>query len=159
MKPRTIAAIIVVSVSCLMAVAPFIWHGLTSLKTSDALTRMPPQIFPDPLTLAHYADLFARRPLGAYFVNSFVIASLATVLCLVAGSMAAFRLVHLPRRTSSAVAGVLLVLSFFPPIVFLFPLYELVQTLGAINHPWSLIVTYAGLNLPLTIWLLSGYFR
>jgi multiple sugar transport system permease protein len=157
--PRSIAARIVVWVCCVMAVAPFVWHGLTSLKTSDALTRMPPQMFPEPVTLAHYVDLWARRPLGAYFVNSFVIASLATLLCLVAGTMAAFRIVHLPRRTSSAIAGALLVLSFFPPIVFLFPLYELAQTLGAINHPWSLIVTYAGLNLPLTIWLLSGYFR
>ena len=25
------------------------------------------------------------------------------------------------------------------------------------NYPWSLILAYAGLNLPLTIWLLSGY--
>ena len=28
-----------------------------------------------------------------------------------------------------------------------------------INHPWGLIGPYAALNLPLSIWLLTGYFR
>jgi multiple sugar transport system permease protein len=156
---RSSSGVIIVWVFCLLAVAPLAWHSVSSLKTTDVLTRIPPQILPESLTLVHYQDLFARRPFAAYFVNSLVIASLATMLCLGAGATAAYKLVHLPRRTSSAVAGVLLVLSFFPPVVFLFPLYELVQKLGAINHPWSLIVTYAGLNLPLTIWLLSGYMR
>jgi multiple sugar transport system permease protein len=156
---RSAGAVIIVSVFCLLAVAPLIWHGVSSVKTPEALTRIPPEILPDSLTLANYTDLFARRPFAAYFVNSFVVASLATLLCLSAGATAAYRLVHLSRRVSSTLAGGLLVLSFFPPIVFLFPLYEFVQKLGAINHPWSLIVTYAGLNLPLTIWLLSGYMR
>ena len=49
-------------------------------------------------------------------------------------------------------------LAFFPPIVLLFPLYELVRTAGLLNHPWGLILPYAALNLPFSIWLLTGYF-
>lgn len=154
-----IAATTVVAMFCVLAVAPLMWHGLSSLKTSSELSRIPPEILPDAPTLANYRELFSRRPFGSYFLNSFVIASLATLICLATGSLAAYRLVHLPARLSSALAGGLLVLSFFPPIVFLFPIYEVVQQIGALNHPWSLILTYAGLNLPLTIWLLSGYLR
>src|SRR5436309_382289 len=62
-------------------------------------------------------------------------------------------------RARVAVSSVLLGLAFFPPIVFLFPLYELVRLLGLINHPWGLIIPYTALNLPLSIWLLTGYFR
>jgi multiple sugar transport system permease protein len=159
MKDRRVGDIIIVVTFCLMAVTPLAWHALSSLKSPSELTRIPPGILPDSPKLANYVDLFARRPFGAYFLNSAVIASLATLLCLFAGSLAAYRLVHLSRRASSALASALLVLAFFPPIVFLFPLYELVQRLGAINHPWALVVTYAGLNLPLTIWLLAGYLR
>ncbi|MGH9681664.1 MAG: carbohydrate ABC transporter permease, partial [Candidatus Acidiferrales bacterium] len=54
-------------------------------------------------------------------------------------------------------AGLLLV-AFFPPIVLLFPLYEMVRAAGLMNHPWSLILPYAALNLPLSVWLLTGYF-
>ena len=159
MNSHRLSPLIVLTVFCLLAVVPLAWHGLSSLKTAAELTRIPPRILPDSPTIANYTELFARRPFAAYFLNSFVIASLATLLCLAAGALAAYRLVHLPTRIGAALAGGLLVLSFFPPIVFLFPLYELVQRLGAINHPWSLIVTYAGLNLPLTIWLLTGYLR
>jgi multiple sugar transport system permease protein len=158
-KRRSLGAALVVGIFCLFAIAPLAWHGLSSLKTAAELTRIPPQILPESPSFANYVDLFARRPVVAYFLNSVVIALLATLLCLVAGAPAAYRLVHIRPRLSSALAGALLMLSFFPPIVFLFPLYELVQKVGAINHPWSLIVTYAGLNLPLTIWLLSGYLR
>jgi trehalose/maltose transport system permease protein len=54
---------------------------------------------------------------------------------------------------------VLLGLAFFPPIVFLFPLYEMIRALSLVNDPWGLILPYAALNLPLSIWLLTGYFR
>jgi trehalose/maltose transport system permease protein len=57
------------------------------------------------------------------------------------------------------VSSALLGLAFFPPVVFVFPLYELVRALGLINHSWGLIIPHAALNLPLTIWLLTGYMR
>ena len=159
MSRQRLGAITVLAAACILAVAPLVWHGLSSLKTSTELGRIPPTILPDAPTLGNYEALFEQRPFATYFLNSFVIASIATVLCLAAGAPAAYRLVHLPRRLGSALSGGLLVFSFFPPIVFLFPLYELVQKAGGMNHPWSLILTYAGLNLPLTIWILSGYLR
>jgi ABC-type glycerol-3-phosphate transport system permease component len=35
----------------------------------------------------------------------------------------------------------------------------MVRTAGLVNHPWSLILPYAALNLPFAIWMLTGYFR
>jgi ABC-type glycerol-3-phosphate transport system permease component len=51
----------------------------------------------------------------------------------------------------------LLVMAFFPPIVLVFPIYELVRFANLVNQPWSLIVPYAALNLPFAVWLLTGY--
>lgn len=53
----------------------------------------------------------------------------------------------------------LLLISMFPPIVLLFPLYEGVRALGWINHPLGLILPYAALNLPLAVWVLETAFR
>jgi ABC-type glycerol-3-phosphate transport system permease component len=53
----------------------------------------------------------------------------------------------------------LLVVAFFPPIVLLFPVYEMVRAAGLVNHSWGLIVPYAALNLPFSIWLLTGAFE
>src|SRR5262245_25417965 len=159
MRRQSIIATLIVAVFCILAIAPIMWHGLSSLKSAAEVSRTPPTILPESPTLSNYDELFVRRPFASYFLNSFVIASLSTALCVAAGSLAAYRLIHLAPRTYSILAGGLLVLGFFPPIVFLFPLYELVQTFGAMNHPWSLILSYAGINLPMTVWLLSGYLR
>jgi len=39
-------------------------------------------------------------------------------------------------------------MAFFPPIVLVFPVYELVRAAGLVNRPWGLIIPYAALNLP-----------
>ena len=46
----------------------------------------------------------------------------------------------------------------FPLVVFLIPLFILIQNLGLVNTHWSLIVTYLTFGLPLSIWLLKGFY-
>jgi ABC-type glycerol-3-phosphate transport system permease component len=53
----------------------------------------------------------------------------------------------------------LLGVSWFPPVLLLFPLYEGVRALGWLNGPLSLIVPYAALNLPLAVWILESGIR
>jgi multiple sugar transport system permease protein len=138
---------IVLALFCLLAIAPLAWHAISSLKPASELTRIPPTFLPANPTLDNYRELFARRHFVAYYLNSLVIASLSSLLCVGTASLAAYGL-----------ARSLLVAAFFPPIVFLFPLYEMVRAAGLVNHPWSLILPYAALNLPFSIWLLTGYF-
>jgi len=144
---------------CLFAAGPFLWHVVSSLKDPAEVVQIPPTLLPVRPTLENYFELIERRPFLAYCLNSFIIASLSSFLCVASASLAAYRLARSRGRARVAVSSVLLGLAFFPPIVFLFPLYELVRLLGLINHPWGLIIPYTALNLPLSIWLLTGYFR
>jgi multiple sugar transport system permease protein len=150
---------IFVIIACLMAAAPFLWHAVSSLKDSSEVARIPPLLLPQKPTFDNYTALFAQRPFVRYCLNSFIIASLSSLLCVAAASPAAYRLARSGMKTRTAVSGVLLVLAFFPPIVFVLPLYQMIRAVGLINHPWGLILPYAALNLPLSIWLLTGYFR
>jgi len=129
------------------------------LKDGAEVTQIPPTILPARPTLENYFELFEHRPFLRYWLNSFMIASLASLLCVASAAPAAHRLARSSPRTRGVASAALLGLAFVPPIVFVFPLYELVRRLGLINHPWGLIVPYAALNLPLSIWLLTGYFR
>jgi multiple sugar transport system permease protein len=142
-----------------MAAAPFLWHLLSSFKDAVEVTRIPPAIFPGHPTLENYASLFLQRPFLRYCLNSLIIAALSSLLCVACASPAAYQLARSDARMRSVISSGLLGLAFFPPIVFVLPLYELIRTLGLINHPWGLIIPYAALNLPLSIWLLTGYFR
>ena len=155
---KNLARFIVVAF-CLFSTAPFLWHVLSSLKDGAEVTQIPPTILPARPTLENYFELFEHRPFLRYWLNSFMIASLSSLLCVVSAAPAAHRLARSSARTRVVASSALLGLAFVPPIVFVFPLYELVRTLGLINHPWGLIFPYAALNLPLSIWLLTGYFR
>src|SRR5262245_55331492 len=148
-----------VILGCLFAAAPFLWHVASSLKSAAEVTQIPPTLLPEHPTLANYVELIKRRPFLTYCVNSFVIASMASLLCVASASLAGYWLARNTARVRMLFSSMLLVLAFFPPIVFLLPLYEMVRFMGLINHPWGLILPYAAFNLPLSIWLLTGYFR
>jgi len=148
---------IFVFLACVWALIPVVWCGLASLKSSEELARIPGTLLPADFTLQHYIELFTRRPFAAYYLNSLVVSSLSAFLCVAAAGLASYRLARSPKRFRSAVSSSLLVMAFFPPIVLLFPVYEIVRMFGLVNQPWGLILPYAALNLPFAIWLLTGY--
>lgn len=144
---------------CAAALAPIAWHLATSLKTASELAAIPPTLLPSKPTWLNYRELFEKRPFLRYYLNSFTIAALSSLICVASASLVAYRLARLRGQLRSAIRTGLLAIAFFPPIVFLFPVYELVRMAGLVNHPWGLIVPYAALNLPFAIWLLTGSFE
>ena len=148
---------IIIIASCAFAVAPLFWYGLASLKTAAEFAQIPPSLLPSHPTLQNYVDLFKQHPFADYYRNSIVISSLASLLCIACASAAAYRLARAPKRIRSLAAAALLIMAFFPPIVLVFPVYELVRYAGLVNQPWGLILPYAALNLPFAVWLLTGY--
>ncbi len=141
------------------SLAPALWQVLTALETDAQITRVPISYWPDPVTFAHVSELWQRKPFGAYLRNSTLVAGSATAIAVLLGALAAAALVRMPGRGGRRVLLALLVVSVFPPILLLFPLYEGVRALGWLNQPIALIVPYAALSLPLAVWILESGFR
>ena len=137
----------------LFFVGPLTWQLLTSLWPEPELTRP----LPSALTLANYAGLggtFARAVL-----NSLVVAAGTTALCLAVGASAAFAIAKLDFRGRSVLLGVALAISMFPPIATVSPLYLALRAVGLRDSLAGLIIPYATFALPLTLWLLTSFFR
>ncbi len=47
----------------------------------------------------------------------------------------------------------------FPPIATVSPLYLIIRTLGLRDTWWALILTYTTFTLPLSVWILTNFFR
>ncbi|MEW6754138.1 MAG: carbohydrate ABC transporter permease [Candidatus Latescibacterota bacterium] len=62
-------------------------------------------------------------------------------------------------RSAGPLLGLLVAVSLFPPIVFFFPIYELVRLTGMANTPPALILPYTSANLPFTVLVLTSFFR
>ena len=148
-----------IAACCFLALTPIAWHAISSMKSPAELALIPPTLIPHEPTSVNYEELFRRRPFFSYYLNSFTIAALSSLVAVFSASLAAYRLARIRGRVRSVIRSGLLAIAFFPPIIFLFPLYELIRTLGLVNHPWGLILPYSALNLPFAIWLLTGAFE
>lgn len=143
----------------LWCLAPFLWQIITSLKTNEEIAALPVTYIPVEPGLQHYRVLFTRKPFGRYLFNSFFVSGVSTVLCIGLSALAAYSFSRLRLRGSRLMLGALVVISFFPPIIFFFPLYEMIRAAGLTNHPLALILPYTTLNLPFSIIVLSTFFR
>src|SRR5262245_22100603 len=74
------------------ALAPLVWHMLSSFKDQTELAVIPPTLLPHELTLSNYSELFARRPFLRYCNNSLTIAALSSLISVTCASLAAYRL-------------------------------------------------------------------
>jgi ABC-type glycerol-3-phosphate transport system permease component len=91
--------------------------------------------------------------------NSIVVAGSTTIFCVVVGSLAAYALARLRFRGKAIILGFILAVSMFPQISIVSPLYLMLRALGLINTYPGLILPYLTFAMPLTVWLLVGYFR
>jgi multiple sugar transport system permease protein len=92
-------------------------------------------------------------------VNSFIVATSTTILSVVIGSLAAFALAKLNVRGKGLILAFVLSASMFPPIATVSPLYIIIGTLKLRDTLFALIITYTTFSLPLTIWVLTSFFR
>jgi multiple sugar transport system permease protein len=150
-----------VNISTLVVVifvaAPLYWLIASSFKTQANLGASPPQYFPNPVSTQNYHDAFVTYDFGIYFRNSIIVTLVATALVLVIGTMAGYALGRLPMRGKFTLMVTLLIISVFPAIAVIAPLYVLEKNLGWLNSYQALIIPYTAFNLPFAIWILRNY--
>ncbi|HEU4494189.1 MAG TPA: carbohydrate ABC transporter permease [Rubrobacteraceae bacterium] len=143
----------------LASVLPLIWVFKMSIVTKSELYASPPTIVPNTLSTAEYAQIFSDSAFQKALINSTIIASVTTVICLLLGSIAAYSIARLRFRFKATVMTLILAISFFPAVAIIAPLFIQYSQLGIINTYASVIITDTVFALPLTIWLLVAFFR
>jgi multiple sugar transport system permease protein len=136
---------------------------LTSIKTQFAAVQYPPEWWPHNPTLQNYARLLSpRSDVGqeflTYLLNSVLVSSATTVLGVVIAVPAAYAFSRFRFPGRDTLFYSVLVRNMFPGVVFLIPLFAMMRDLRLVNTLWSLILTYLTFGLPLSIWLLKGFY-
>lgn len=146
------------AVIVLWSLGPFAWQLSTSFQLDRALTSATPSLLPAPATLEHFRNIFVAKSFQIYVLNSLIVATATTLLCLALGALAAFALSRLRVRGRFGFLGLILAVSMFPQIAIVGPLYLVAADLGLLDTYAVLVITYLALGLPLVIWVLFGYF-
>ena len=142
-----------------LAAFPFFWMALSSVKTQAELYRLPPTWLPDAATFANYAKVMLESNVPRYFLNSVIVSIGSTAIALVFAIPAAYGFARFSFRGRSLWQTFVLVSHLLPTAALIVPLYVFLGQLKMLNTLTGLILVYLMLTLPLSIWMLTGYFR
>ncbi|SKC67922.1 carbohydrate ABC transporter permease [Okibacterium fritillariae] len=143
-RPRTVREAIlyvVLVVVSLIIVLPLLWVLITSFKTDGDVITNPYGFIPNPFSTEAYATLSSgQQPIFRWLLNSFLAATLQTILILVTASAAAYALARLEFRGKKLVFGLIIATLLVPPVIFLIPNYLIVQNLGWLDTIWAISI-------------------
>ncbi len=163
-RSRSVSTILLYAIAALVvvvAVFPFYWLVITSVKPGDEVATNPPILIPTTLTIQNYLDVLAGEGVPRFALNSIVISLSSTALTIFIGSLAAYALAktYLPYQVRHLLLLWILVTRIFPPITTAIPYFVLLRTLGLSDTYQGLIMTYVAYGLPFVIWLMLGFFQ
>jgi multiple sugar transport system permease protein len=168
---QTIIIYLLVLLLAVFSACPLAWMFSTSIKPRTEIFLVPPQWIPANPTFEHYQKIFfpneqtalattteTARQFGRYFFNSTLVSVASSVLAVLVAAPAAYAFSRFNFPGKDAAYFGILVRNMFPLLVFLVPLFFLWTTLGLRNTYLGLILAYLTFTLPLSIWLLKGFY-
>jgi len=111
-------------------------------------------------TFTHFRELFETESLHffAYLRNSLIASSACALLGIAVASPAAYALTRFDLPGRMTILFLVLAASMFPPISLVGYLFRVMADLGWINTLPALVLPYTAWVLPLSLWILTGYF-
>jgi len=134
----------------------FYWMITLSLKPQIEAAAFPPSFFHFTVTFKGYVEVFAKHPFLLYTWNSLVVAAGTTLLGLIVGLPAAYSIAQWKQQK---LALTILVARIIPGISYLIPWYILFRNLRMVDTYTALILTHLVVGLPITIWVMIGFFE
>jgi multiple sugar transport system permease protein len=131
---------------------------VSTLQPNKYTLHFPPPLIPQEITFGQVVELFANHPVGVWLRNSFIIAMLTMLICMILSVMGAYALSSLRWPGRNLFGLFLLVTQMLPEMLVLIPIYGIYRNLALLNNMNSLAVIDAAFILPICIWILKGVF-
>ena len=145
----------------LLAAFPFLWGLITSFKQNPDLYNVNhnPFVFNLAPTLQHVRYLFESTPFTTFVTNTVVVGGCVVVITLLLALPAAYALARLNLRWSGPLGIGIFFVYLVPPSLLFISLSRVVSELGLQDSRWSLVLIYPTITVPVSVWLLIGFFR
>jgi ABC-type glycerol-3-phosphate transport system permease component len=153
----TAVRFVIALAATLFFIAPVLWMASTAFKTGNqAFSAKPVFIFTP--TLQNFSDVLQGSRFGYSLINSVQVSVISTLLAILLGSGIAYPMARFPFRGQSQLSSWILSLRIVPPVVTIIPLFLVMRSVGLTGSLLSIIVVHTFMNLPLSVWLLYGFY-
>ena len=154
---RTAFWVVVDTLVVLYALLPVLWILSLSLKPTSMVKDG--RLIPSSVTLENYRGIFRGEFFSSALINSVGIGLTTTVIAVVLGAMAAYAIARLDFPGKRVLIGATLLVTMFPAISLVTPLFNIERRIGLFDTWPGLILPYITFALPLAIYTLSAFFR
>ncbi len=134
---------------------PVFWLILTSLKSGWEVFYVHRGT---EFTVANYFEVLQEEVVIEAFINSFVIATLATVLSLAVTVTSGYMLSRFKGPIASTWFGTIYLFRCIPYISWVLPLYFVTQWLGIFDTYFGLLLPHIAVHICFFSWIMKGFF-
>jgi multiple sugar transport system permease protein len=152
---------------------PFYVMLNASLSTTEGILGKPPDWIPNPLTLDNYdAAIFGEqvkdaqgpnvqaRAIMLSMRNSAIVGLSVTLVCLFIGAPAGYVYARYKKfKILGLSLWILMMTRMIPPLTLAVPFFMLFRRIDLLDTKVGLVIALSSVILPLTVWILRGYFE
>jgi raffinose/stachyose/melibiose transport system permease protein len=157
-KLGTILCHAVLIAMSIVALYPIYYVVVTAFKNRKEYlsSQFLPPLHP---TLQNVREALAKGELLQWMINSAIVTTVSVIVATAAAVLAAYALARMEFAGRDTILSGLVSLMVVPPVVLVVPLFLLMVQVGLINTLPSVIIVYVGLTIPLSVYLLTNFFR
>jgi ABC-type glycerol-3-phosphate transport system permease component len=141
-----------------IALYPLYYMVITAFKTREEYlnSQFMPPFHP---TLENVLEALSRGDLVTWTLNSVIVTVSSVLIATAVSVLAAYALARMDFYGRDAFLNGAVSLMVVPPVVLIVPLFLLMVEVGLINTLPSVIIVYTGLTIPISVYLLTNFFR
>ena len=145
---------------------PIYYIFITSIQPSSEVLSLPISFVPETVTGANYVEIFANRPFEQYTLNSLIVATVTTLVCVTLGTLTGYSFSRFDFVGNKTLLLSIVGARMIPPIALIVPFFDIMSqpplvgglTGSLYDTRIALILTYTFFNLPFSVWIMKNYF-
>ncbi len=152
---------VVAVVMSLLAAFPFIVDAIITFKHDQDLYAPGnnPFVYNLDPTTEHLDFLFSETGFTTFVSNTLLVGGCVVAITLALALPAAYSLARLPLRWSGPLGIGIFLVYLIPPSLLFVSFSRIVSGLDLQNSKWALVVLYPTITVPVSLWLLTGFFK
>src|ERR1700712_905943 len=141
----------------LIWLVPFVFAVITSLRPDNEITANPSGWWSNHWNLHAYSSALHDNPIGWWYLNSFIIATLSVVFTVVVCSMIGFALAQLKFRGRGVVVAAVLIGLMVPTQAMVLPQFIEFRFLHLLGTYWALILP--AIAAPIAVFVYQAFMK
>lgn len=156
-RPRTAVLEVLMILAALVFVSPlYILINVALKGAGDTTSPLAPTIHP---SVDNFVAAWSGANLGMALLNSALTVVFSLIVLVVVSSLAGYTIARRTNRWSRAAYVAFLLGLLLPFQLATIPLYRIMLALGLLGSIWGLVVYYAAVLMPFSVFLYSSFIR